>query len=174
MKTAPTLLIAAALLSASGLCFAQTSSPSTSRSPAGSTSLSSTTTATTTSTTTTAAYTEGTVWAISMVKTKTGMTDDYIKALAKVYKATMEEQKKANLVVSYKILMGEASNPADYNMLIMVEYKNMATFDGLREKTEPITQKLLGGEDERRQLTMKRAEVREILGNKIMREITLK
>lgn len=61
-----------------------------------------------------------------------------------------EEEKKANLVVSYKILMGDSSNEADYNMLLMVEYKNMAAFDGLREKVEPIAQKVLGGEDERR------------------------
>jgi hypothetical protein len=109
-----------------------------------------------------------------MVKTKAGMSDDYIKGLAKTYKTNMEELKKSNLVVSYKILMGESSNEADYNMLIMVEYKNMAAFDGLREKTEPIAQKTLGGEDERRQASLKRAEVREILGSKIMREITLK
>ncbi|MEY2497130.1 MAG: hypothetical protein QOD12_686 [Verrucomicrobiota bacterium] len=176
--TRPSIAVAAVLLSATGFCFAQ-SSPTRANSastPATSSSSPSATTSGTTSTTTTtgAPYTEGTVWAITMVKTKAGMSDDYIKGLAKTYKAAMEEEKKANLVVSYKILMGDSSNAADYNMLLMVEYKNMAAFDGLRDKMEPIAQKVLGGEDERRQAAVKRLEVREILGNKVMREITLK
>jgi len=173
------IAVAAVLLSATGLCFAQASptkpsSATSASSPVTSTTSSSTATSTTSTTATGAPYTEGTVWAITMVKTKPGMSDDYIKGLAKTYKAAMEEEKKANLVVSYKILMGESSNEDDYNMLLMVEYKNMAAFDGLRDKLEPIAQKILGSEDERRQAAVKRSEVREILGNKIMREITLK
>ena len=109
-----------------------------------------------------------------MVKTKPGMGDDYIKGLAKTYKTAMEEEKKANVIVSYKILLGESSNEADYNMLLMIEYKNMAAFDGLRDKLDPIAQKVLGSEDERRQAAVKRTEIREILGSKVMREITLK
>ena len=169
------IAVAAVLLSATGLCFAQTSSPTRSTSantPATSTTSSSTTT--TTTTTMSAPYTEGTVWAITMVKTKPGMGDDYIKGLAKTYKAAMEEEKKANVIVSYKILLGESSNEADYNMLLMIEYKNMAAFDGLRDKLDPIAQKVLGSEDERRQAAVKRTEIREILGSKVMREITLK
>jgi hypothetical protein len=170
--------VAALLLSGAGLCFAQTSSPTRSSSPASANSPSITTSGSTSTTSTTSAtvapYTEGTVWAVTMVKTKPGMTDDYIKGLAKTYKAAMEEEKKANLVVSYKILLGDSSNEADYNMLLMVEYKNMAAFDGLRDKMEPIAQKVLGSEDERRQAAVKRLEIREILGNKVLREITLK
>jgi hypothetical protein len=179
MNTPSKLIAAAAIfLSGGGLCFAQSSSPASTRSsasassPASASSSSSTTNAT--SVTTTAPYTEATVWSISMVKTKPGMGDDYIKDLAKTYKVAMEEEKRAGLVVSYKILLGDASNEADYNMLLMVEYKNMAAFDGLRDKTEPISQKIIGGEDERRQAAVKRADVRQILGSKIMREITLK
>ena len=167
--TRKSIAAAAVLLSATGLCFAQTSSPtrsSSASSPVPSTS--------STTTTMGAPYTEGTVWTITMVKTKPGMGDDYIKGLAKTYKAAMEEEKKLNLVVSYKILLGESSNEADYNMLLMIEYKNMAAFDGLRDKLDPIAQKVLGSEDERRQAAVKRTEIREILGSKVMREITLK
>jgi hypothetical protein len=109
-----------------------------------------------------------------MVKVKTGMTDDYAKALAKNFKVAMEEEKKQNLVLSYKILLGDASSAGDYNMLLMVEFKNMAALDGLRAKTDPILEKIIGGEDQRRDASVKRNELREILGNKTMREITLK
>ena len=50
----------------------------------------------------------------------------------------------------------------------------MAALDGLRAKTDPIAQKIIGGEDQQRQLAMKRTELREIMGSKLMREITLK
>ena len=36
--------------------------------------------------------------------------------------------------MDYKILLGDCSNPQDFDVLLMVEFKNMAAFDGLREK----------------------------------------
>lgn len=121
-----------------------------------------------------APYTEGTVWQITMVHTKPGMADDYLKGLAKSLKTTLDEEKKQGLVVSSKVLLGEASTQSDYDILIMVEFKNMAALDGLREKTDPIAAKIIGGEDQQRQMAVKRTELREIMGNKLMREITLK
>jgi hypothetical protein len=121
-----------------------------------------------------APYTEGPVWGITMVKTKPGMSDDYLKTLAKIYKSTNDEMKKQGLIMDYKVLLGNDSNPQDFDILLMVEYKNMAAFDGLREKADPIADKILGNEDAQRQGAIKRMEIREIMGNKLMREVTLK
>jgi len=121
-----------------------------------------------------APYTEGTVWNITMVKTKPGMSDDYLKGLAKSFKGTLDESKKQNLIVSYKILIGDSAGPHDFDILLMVESKNMAAFDGSREKFDPIAKKIIGSEDEQRQSAVKRLDIREILGTKLMREITLK
>jgi hypothetical protein len=147
---------AAALLAGSGISFAQSI------------------TTTTTAEGSTAPYTEGSVWQLNMIKTKPGMTDDYLKGLSKSLKASLEEGKKQGFIVSYKILLGEASSPHDYNVMTMVEYKNMAALDNLRSKTDPIAQKTIGGEDQQREAAVKRAEIREIFGSKLMREITLK
>jgi hypothetical protein len=154
------ITIAALSLGLSGLCFGQSGSPAT------------TTTATTASTG--APYTEGAVWEIAMIKTKAGMSDDYLKQLAQGLKPIYEEEKKQKLILDYKILMGDAAGPHDFDILIMVQYPNMAAFDGLREKTDPIANKIMGSEDQRRSTMVKRMDVREILGNKTMREITLK
>jgi len=118
-------------------------------------------------------YTEGSVWQVTMVHTKPGMSDDYLKGLQKSLKATLEEQMKQGLIVSYKILLGQAATPGDFDIINLVEFKNMAALDGLREKTDPIATKLIGGDDQQRQGAMKRAEIREIVGTKFMREITL-
>ena len=126
------------------------------------------------STQSTAPYTEGAVWDITMVKTKPGMSDDYLKALAKIFKATNDEQKRQGIITDYKILTGSAATQQDYDILLMVEYPNMAALDSLRDKTDPIDAKLVGSEDQQRQLAVKRLEIREIMGDKLMREITLK
>jgi len=123
---------------------------------------------------TTTSTTQSGGWQITMVKTKPGMGDDYLKALAKIFKATNDEAKRQGIITDYKILAGDAATQQDYDILLMIEYPNMAALDGLREKTDPIGAKMVGTEDQQRQLAVKRLEIREIMGDKTMREITLK
>jgi hypothetical protein len=158
-KTFSAALIIAATAGAVSICSAQNSVSSTN---------------TTAATQSTAPYTEGGVWQITMVKTKPGMSDDYLKALAKIFKTTNDEAKKQGIITDYKILMGGASTPQDYDILLMVQVPNMAALDGLRDKTDPIASRLIGNDDQQRQMAVKRLEIREIMGGKIMREITLK
>jgi hypothetical protein len=121
-----------------------------------------------------APYTEGSVWQITMVKTKPGMSDDYLKGLAKTFKGSLDEAKKQNLILDYKILLGDAATPQDFDILLMVESKNMAALDNAREKFDPIDNKISGNVDQRRTTAVKRLEIREIMGDKLMREVTLK
>ncbi|HYT21321.1 MAG TPA: hypothetical protein VEW05_13955 [Candidatus Polarisedimenticolia bacterium] len=121
-----------------------------------------------------APYTEGPVWNITMVKVKPGMGDEYLKGLAKTFKGSLEEAKKQNLVLDYKILLGNAATPQDFDILLMVESKNMAALDNGREKFDPIARKTVGTTDQQQAIQVKRLDVREIMGTKLMREITLK
>jgi hypothetical protein len=121
-----------------------------------------------------APYTEGPVWNLTMVKTKYGMTDEYLKGLAKTFKGALDEAKKQDLVIDYKILLGDAASPHDFDILLMVESKNMAAFDNAREKFDPIARKVEGAPEQQRATATKRLEIREIMGSKLMREITLK
>jgi hypothetical protein len=145
----------------SASCFAQ-SSPSTA------------TTGTKTSGGSSAPYNEGSVWALTMIKTKTGLTDEYFKQITGTVKPVYEEEKKQKIILSYKILNGEASDSHDFNILILVEYPNYAAFDSLRDKTDPVLTKIMGSEEQRQQMAVKRLDIREILGTKTMREVTLK
>jgi hypothetical protein len=121
-----------------------------------------------------APYTEGPVWMLTMIKTKTGLSDDYIKQITGTVKPVYDEEKKQKIILDYKILNGEASSPHDFNILILVEYPNWAAFDTLRDKMDPIVEKVMGSEEQRRTTAVKRLDIREILGTKTMREITLK
>jgi hypothetical protein len=121
-----------------------------------------------------APYTEGPVWTVTMVKAKYGMGDEYLKGLAKTFKGTLDEAKKQNLIMDYKILLGDSADSHDFDILLMVEQKNMASFDNARDKFDPIARKIEGTPDQQVATATKRVELREILGTKLMREITLK
>jgi quinol monooxygenase YgiN len=140
------LLVAAFFLSTAGLCPAQSDAP----------------------------YTEGTVYAITMVRTKPGMEDEYLKSLAANLKPMLDEAKSTGLIISWSVLLGEAATPQDYNVVLVEQYKNMAAFDGLRDKFDPIEKKVVGDASKMTQLAVKRMEIRDIVGSKIMREIKLK
>ncbi len=121
-----------------------------------------------------APYNEGPVWTLTMIKTKTGLADEYLKQITGSVKPVYDEEKKQKIILDYKILNGEASGPQDFNILILVEYPNWAAFDSLRDKMDPIVEKVMGAEDQRRATAVKRLDIREIIGTKTMREITLK
>ncbi|HTD14292.1 MAG TPA: hypothetical protein VK673_03900 [Chthoniobacterales bacterium] len=121
-------------------------------------------------------YTEGSVWFISFIKLKTGLEDDYLKSLKTSWQAMADEGKKVGYILSSKILYGEAANPQDFQLILMVELKNMAALDDLRAKEDAALQKVFGSSFEQasKDLAAKRVEMREIYGTKILREITLK
>ena len=156
-----TIAIVALSVGLSGICWAQ-SSPTT------------TTTTSKASGGSSAPYNEGPVWILTMIKTKTGLADEYFKQITGTVKPVYDEEKKQKVILDYKILNGEASDPHDFNILILVEYPNMAAFDNLREKMDPVIAKVMGSQDQQRELAVKRLDIREILGTKTMREITLK
>jgi len=102
------------------------------------------------------------------------MFNTYIRDLAASRKPLMEEAKKQGLILSEKMLSGSAANRDDFNMILMVEYKNWAAYDGLSAKFDVISNKMIGSEDKRMQINVKRTDMREIVGSKNMQEVSYK
>ena len=119
-------------------------------------------------------YKEGTIWGVSFIKVKPGMFDVYLRDLAAQRKNLMDEAKKAGLIVSEKMLSGQAFGRDDWDLMLMVEYKNWAAFDGLSAKFDALALKVVGSEEKQLQTMVKRTEVREILGEKTLQEISFK
>jgi len=120
-----------------------------------------------------APYTQGSVWGITLVKVKPGMLDDYLKNLIGAWKKQNEQAKKEGLVLSYKVISAPAANRDDWNLMLMVEYKNMAALDEADAKFRAILPKL-STEEEQKKGVRARAEIREIIGDKLGRELVLK
>jgi hypothetical protein len=119
-------------------------------------------------------YSEGSVWSVGFVKTKPGMTKEYLKNLAANWRVMNEAAKKEGLVLSYKILQGPAANTEDWDIMLLIEYKNMAAMDGMAEKMDALGAKIIGSDDAQKSGALKRSEIRDILGGKLVREIILK
>ncbi len=120
-----------------------------------------------------APYTQGSVWGITLVRVKPGMLDDYLKNLIGEWKKENEQAKKEGLVLSYKVISAPAANKDDWNLMLIVEFKNMAALDEADAKFRAIGSKL-STEAELKKGVQARAEIRQIIGDKLGRELILK
>jgi hypothetical protein len=123
-------------------------------------------------------YEDGTVWSLTFVRTGANKGENYLKGLAQTWVANMEEAKKEGLIVSYKILEGPAANEDDYDLILMIENKNMAAFDPDEQrdaKFDAIDKKIRDKMGDEYQATITNYDdIRNLMGTKIMREIHLK
>ena len=125
----------------------------------------------------TSLYSEGSVWNLTFVKIKANMNDDYLKGLSKTWKTSMDELVKQKLIKSYKILSGDASNPQDFDLILMTEFENYAVMDpnperdAKRDEIEKKVREALG--EEFQKTVSSYTTMREITGRKTMREIFL-
>lgn len=116
-------------------------------------------------------YSEGTVWDVTLVRTTPGHYEDYLADLSRVWKRFNDEAVKEGVVTSYKILSAPRATPDDWDLILMVEYPNMATFDDASSKFDPIAERILGDLEDQGAATVERSQLRNILGSKLAREL---
>ena len=118
-------------------------------------------------------YRNGTVWTMAFIRMKPGMETAYLNYIATDWKREQEEMKKAGLSVSYKVLTTEGHNAADFNIILMTEYKDLATLEANEAKQDALAQRVIGNDDKQRQGYRERLEIREVLADRLAREIVL-
>ncbi len=116
-------------------------------------------------------YKDGSVWTVSLIKTTYGMNDEYLTNLKSTWKALHDEALKQGLILSYKILAGDVANPQDWDIMLLVEYKNLASMEGTDDKWAAIYKKVIGDAAATKQLMDTRVSMRTIFGEKLMREV---
>jgi hypothetical protein len=118
-------------------------------------------------------YRNGTVWNVAFIRMKPGMNTAYLNYLTGDWKREQEAAKKEGLIVSYKVLATEGHSPTDFNLMLMTEYKDLATMEANQEKGEALVQKVIGDDQKQIQGYKDRTEIREIIGERLAREIVL-
>jgi hypothetical protein len=89
-------------------------------------------------------YDNGPVWVISYVETKTGMFDDYMAYLSKQWRESNEADKRAGVILDYKVLAVDQPRDGEPDVILMVQYKNMAAFDRPLAEAEATSAKVFG------------------------------
>lgn len=118
-------------------------------------------------------FRNGTVWNIAFIRMKPGMETAYLNYLAGPWKANQEASKREGIIVSYKVLTAEGHTPGDWNLLLMTEYKDLATMEANEDKADALAQRMVGNDDKQMQGYRDRAEIREVMGGRLAREIVL-
>jgi hypothetical protein len=118
-------------------------------------------------------YRNGSVWSIAFIRMKPGMETAYLNYLAGPWKANQEAAKKEGLILSYKVIGAEGHTPADWNLMLMTEYKDLATMEANEDKGDALAQKMVGNDEKQMQGYKERLEIREVMGDRLAREIVL-
>ena len=118
-------------------------------------------------------YRDGSVWDVAFIKIKPGMESAYLNYLATDWKRNQEAAKKAGLILSYKVILSEAHNAADFNVMLMTEYKDLSTMEANSQKEDDLAQTVVGNDQQQMEGYRKRLDIREVLGNRLSRELVL-
>ena len=118
-------------------------------------------------------FRNGSVWNIGFIQMKPGMDTAYLNYVAGDWKREQEALKKDGQIISYKVLTTESHGSDDWNIMLMTEYKDMATMEANEAKADNLTQKVNGNDEKQMQGYRDRLQIREVLQNRMAREIVL-
>jgi hypothetical protein len=119
-------------------------------------------------------YTEGSVTNVSYIRVKPGRFDDYMAYLAGPYKQFMEAQKKAGIITGWGVYNSLGRDEKDWDIVLTTTFKNMAALDNLDDRTDPIVKQVMGSNEKANEGMVKRGEMRDLVGNRLMRELIIK
>jgi hypothetical protein len=120
-------------------------------------------------------YTESAISRVILLKIKPGRFNAFMEDLRDNARPVWEEEKNQGLIMDYKVYLNStADSPEDWDVAITLQYKNYAALDGLAAKVQELTLKHYGSKGARQGALEKRVENAEVVGSRLMREITLK
>jgi hypothetical protein len=125
-------------------------------------------------------FTEGPVWGCGAYRTKPGQYSTYMKWLRAHYLVTSNEAKSQGLIVDSKVFVRSPANSGDWNVLICTLHESYAKALDYSAEDEAKWDAIQAAhwetadQDEQRSIAAKRFEMREFLGVRYQREVTLK
>ncbi len=118
-------------------------------------------------------YRNGSVWNISFIQIKPGMDAAYLNYLTGDWKRQNEALKKDGQILSYKVITTEGHTSTDWNIMLMIEYKDLATMEANEAKADNLAQTVIGTDEKQMQGYRDRLAIREVMGTRLAREIIL-
>lgn len=115
----------------------------------------------------------GSVWQLEFIQIKPGMDSAYLGWISSDWKKEQETLKEQGIILSYKVLQTEGHTPADWNLILMTEFKDLASLEANEAKADAVAQQVAGNDEKQMQGYKERAAIREVTGSRLAREIIL-
>jgi hypothetical protein len=116
-------------------------------------------------------YDNGPVWTVGYVETKPGMFDDYMAYLAGPWKVLQEAGKRRGDILAYHVLSVDSPRDHEPDIVLLVEYKNMAVFDRSLSELDKDTSTAFGSTVGGNKAAVKREDIRVLHGGVSAREL---
>jgi len=123
-------------------------------------------------------YSYGPVTQVNYIHVDYGHFDEYMAWVTSTWVPTMEAEKKAGLIIGYKVVQAEPKSPDEPNLHLEITYKNMAAYAGdigdQAAAFDAVTDKVICDTACQNQARVHRNEIRKLLGTEVFREIVFK
>lgn len=120
-------------------------------------------------------YDVGSYWTVTGVDTKPGHFDDYMADINGAWRKSMEMLKADGKVLSYRMFYDVNAGHDSPDVWLMVEWKSAADMlDTPRDYFDKQAEKLWGSLDKGDTANIKRGELRTIVSESLVREMTFK
>ena len=90
----------------------------------------------------------------------------------------MEAEKRAGLIIGYKVFQSSPKSPDEPNVYLEITFKNMAAYAGdigdRADAFEAVTEKVICSSACQNQARVHRNEIRKVLGIEVTRELVFK
>ena len=116
-----------------------------------------------------------TVSSVTTVKVDANMIDKYLEGLRDTWVTGNEVAKELGQIESYSIYVSQLPESGDFNVILVVRMASMADMEPSEDKYDAFMKKW-GEENEKRteKIVQTYPDIREIVGEYLIREITIK
>jgi len=115
------------------------------------------------------------LWNVTMVKVKPNMSDDYLEGLKETWVASNKVAMELGQIEDFHIFRSQLGASGDANLLLVVKFSDSSQLEPNKQEYDKFM-KAWGeaNEDRTREITKNYPAMREITGEYLVREITIK
>jgi hypothetical protein len=120
-------------------------------------------------------YTEGTVERVILIRILPGHFSGFMDDIKTNLQPIWDAEKANGLILSYHVFFNQTkANQDDWDIGISLEYKNMASLDGLAQKVLDLRMKQYGDKSKEQKVIDKRVESAQTVASYLIRNVTMK
>lgn len=118
-------------------------------------------------------YDNGTYWTVTSVETRPGMYDAYLTDLKRVWRKSVDMLVADGKALGYRMFSNVHARQGEPDLFLMIEWKSAGdVLDASDEYWDQQQEKLFGSMDKGTEANIKREELRTIMSETLLRELS--